>query len=154
MSKCLVKKRIQAYKVCTEAKLVLYAASIQHGESIAQTCERISPTSHVCSSFLLIGLQAGKYVDVLGIRLHNCQEIHKKYALCIYTCALCTHIRIYVCQHLVHLHSSGPTGVSSRLLGSLAPLWKMSIPSVQCVCFMVCLCAYTHTYTHIQTHPR
>ena len=36
----------------------------------------------------------------------------------IYTCVLCTHIRLYVCRDLVHLDSSGPPGVSSRLLGS------------------------------------
>ena len=77
----LLEKRIQPYVVSTEAKLVIYAASIQNGEWIAQTCKRISPTCHVCSSFLLVGLQAEKFVDVLGIKLQNCQEILKKYAL-------------------------------------------------------------------------
>ena len=62
----------------------------------------------------------------------------------IYTCVLCTHVRIYVCQDLVHLDSSGPPGVSSRLLGS-----HPSTSSVQCAC----VCAYTHTHTHIHSHP-
>jgi len=56
----------------------------------------------------------------------------------ICTCVLCTHIRIYVCQDLVHLDSSGPLGVSSRLLGSH--------PSTCAVC--VCVCVYAHSHTH------
>jgi len=32
----------------------------------------------------------------------------------IYTCVLCTQIRIHICQDLVHLDSSGPPSVSSR----------------------------------------
>ena len=56
----------------------------------------------------------------------------------IYTCVLCTHIRIYVCQDLVHVDSSGPPGVSSRLLGSH--------PSTCAMC--VCVCVYTRSHTH------
>ena len=63
----------------------------------------------------------------------------------IYTCVLCTHIRIYVWRDLVHLDSLGPTGVSSRLLGTH--------PSTQSVQY-VCVCAYTHTHTHIHSHSR
>jgi len=56
----------------------------------------------------------------------------------IYTCVLFTHIRTYVRQNLVYLDSSGPLGVSSRLLGSH--------PSTCAVC--VCMCVCTHSYTH------
>jgi len=72
-------------------------------------------------------------------------KISSRLLVYIYTCVLCTHIRIYVYQDLVHLDSSGPPGVSSRLLGS-----HPSTPSVQCVC----VCAYTHTHAHIHSHPR
>jgi len=68
-------------------------------------------------------------------------KISSRLSAYAYTCVLCTHVRIYVCRDLVHLDSSGPPGVSSRLLGSYP-----STPSVQCVC----VCAYTH----IQSHPR
>ena len=63
----------------------------------------------------------------------------------IYTCVLCTYIRIHICGDLVHLDFLGPPGVSSRPLGS-----HPSTPYVQCVC----VCAYTHTYTHIHSPPR
>ena len=43
-------------------------------------------------------------------------KISSRILVYIYTCVLCTHIRIYVYQDLVHLDSSGPPGVSSRLL--------------------------------------
>ena len=43
-----------------------------------------------------------------------------------------------LCQDLVHLDSSGPPGVSSRLLGSH--------PSTSAEC--VCVCVYTHSHTH------
>jgi len=60
------------------------------------------------------------------------------------------HIRIFVCRDLVHLDSSGPHGVSSRLLGS---------HRVTHLC-IVCVCAPIHTvYTcvyarvaHIHPH--
>ena len=54
----------------------------------------------------------------------------------IYTCVLCTHLRVHICRDLVHLahNSSGPPGVSSRPLGS------RRVPHVQCVC----VCVYTH----------
>ena len=65
-------------------------------------------------------------------------KISSRLSGCIYTCVLCTHIRIYVCRDLVHLDSSGPPSVSSWLLGkkcthldvSLTPSklsWKNSI---------------------------
>jgi len=47
-------------------------------------------------------------------------------------------MRIYVRRDLVHLDSSGPPGVSSRLLGSY--------PSTPSVC--LCVCVYTHIHTH------
>jgi len=37
-----------------------------------------------------------------------------------YTCVLCTHIRIDICPNLVHLDSSGPPGVGSRVPDILA----------------------------------
>jgi len=43
-----------------------------------------------------------------------------------YTCVLCTHIRIHICRDVVRLDSSGPSGASSRLLGS-----QPSTPSVE-----------------------
>jgi len=57
----------------------------------------------------------------------------------IHTHVYFVHIRIHICQDLVHLDSSGPPGVSSRPLGS-----HPSTPSVQCVC----VCVYTHTNPH------
>jgi len=62
----------------------------------------------------------------------------------IYTCRFCTHIRIHMCQGLVHLDSSGTPGVSFRPLGSH--------PSTLHAC--VCVCAYAHTYTHMHSRPR
>jgi len=56
----------------------------------------------------------------------------------IYTCVLCTHVRIHICRDLVHLECSGPVGVTSRTLGS------HRLPHVQCVR----VCAYTHIHTH------
>jgi len=63
----------------------------------------------------------------------------------IYTCVLCTHIRIYICRDLVHLDSQapGPPSVSSRPLGS------HRAAHVQCVCVRAC----TNTYTHVHSHP-
>ena len=59
-----------------------------------------------------------------------------------YKCVLCTHIRIYVCRDLVHLDSSGPPGVSSRLLGS-----HPSTPSVKC---MFTSCAFFQVFREKQ----
>ena len=61
-----------------------------------------------------------------------------------YTCVPCTRIRIYVCRDSVHLDSSGPPGVPSRLLGS------HRVPHLR----SVCVCAYTQTYTPIYTPTR
>jgi len=83
-----------------------------------------------------------------------------------HTCVLCTHIRIHICQDLVHLDSLGPPGVSSRPLGS-----HQSTPSVQCVCVCashpdpwahirvphlcsVCACVRIHTHTPTYTPTR
>jgi len=35
-----------------------------------------------------------------------------------YACVLCTHVRIHICQDLVHLDSSGSSSASSRPMGS------------------------------------
>ena len=56
-----------------------------------------------------------------------------------YTCVLCTYIRIYACRD-----SSGPAGVLSRLLGSLA--------SKNPIC-AVCVCVCVHTHIHLHTLP-
>ena len=48
----------------------------------------------------------------------NQSKISSRLLAYIYTCVLCTHIRIYVCRDLVHSDSPGLPGVSSRLLGS------------------------------------
>jgi len=72
-------------------------------------------------------------------------KISSRLSAYAYTCVLCTHVRIYVCRDLVHLDSSGPPGVSSRLLGS-----HPSTPSVQCVC----VCVHTHTRTPTYTPTR
>jgi len=63
----------------------------------------------------------------------------------IHTHVYLIHMYEYIYAEIFHLDSSGPLGVSSRLLGS-----QPSTPSVHCVC----VCAYTHTYTHIHPHPR
>ena len=56
-----------------------------------------------------------------------------------YTCVLCTHIRKCIYRDLVHLDSSGPPGVSSRLLGSHEyPICALC----------VCACVYTHIHPH------
>jgi len=62
-----------------------------------------------------------------------------------YTCVICAHIRVHIYEYtwwdLVRLYSSGPSGVSSRPLGSQ--------PSTPCA---VCVCIYTHTHTYTPTH--
>jgi len=57
----------------------------------------------------------------------------------IYTCVLCTHIRIHICRDLVHLNFSGPSK-------SLVPTPGLTSNTLCAVC--VCVCVYTHT------HPR
>ena len=52
---------------------------------------------------------------------------------------LCTHMLVYMCWDLVHLNSSGHSGVSYQPLGS-----HLSISYVQCVC----VCVYTHLHPH------
>jgi len=61
----------------------------------------------------------------------------------MYTCVLCTHIRIHICRDLVHLDSPGPPSVSSRPLGS-----RPSTPRVVCVR----VCVYRPAYTRIHLH--
>ena len=100
-------------------------------------------TSVVWRSHLWLFFSEEKYVQEKSCYC----KISSHFLAYTYTCVLCTHIwnSWHVCQDLVHLHSSGPPGVSSRPLGS-----QPSTPCVQCVC----VCAYTHTYTHIHSQPR
>jgi len=64
----------------------------------------------------------------------------------MYTCVLCTHIRIHICWDSIHLDSSSSPGVSSRSLGS-----HQSTPYAVCVC--VHNTPNTHTHTHIHSNP-
>jgi len=57
----------------------------------------------------------------------------------IYTCVLCTHIRIHICRDSVHLWFWGPPSVSSRPLGS-----HLSIHHAVCVC----ACVFNHIHSH------
>ena len=57
----------------------------------------------------------------------------------------CTHIRIHICQHLVHLDSSGPPEVSSDYW---AHIW---IPRLCSVCACQCVRVYPRTYPHTHT---
>jgi len=54
--------------------------------------------------------------------------------LCIYIhmCVLRTHIRIYVCRDLVHLHSSGPTLIFLTCGGCKSILLKVFMFDFQC----------------------
>ena len=70
-------------------------------------------------------------------------RISSRLPACINTIVLYTHIRIRICQDLVHLDYLGPPGVASRPLGS------HPVTHVQCVCE----CTYTHTYARIHSHP-
>jgi len=96
----------------------------------------------------LVPLIEGRCAQILYFRFEIIGGLHSQLLLFFFArkdMLLCTHIRIYVFRVLVHVDSSGPPGVSSRLLGS-----HPSSPSVQCVCVF----AYTHTYTYIHSHPR
>ena len=59
------------------------------------------------------------------------QDLILPLSICMYMCTLYTYTNIQ-CRDLVHPDSSGPPGVSSRLLGS-----HTSNTSVQCVCVRV-----------------
>jgi len=69
-------------------------------------------------------------------------------------CAICTHIRIHICQDLVHLDSSGEISSLWILISSRpcqGPGSHLSTPCAVCVC--VCACVYTLIHLHALPPP-
>jgi len=134
---------IHIYKHMMNALITIHSGLVPLFESLcAQTCHfRFEFIGGLRSHLLLFFFERKNTLKTTSSQ----SKISSRLLAYTYTCSLCTHIRIHICRNLVHVDSSCPPNVSSRLLGL-----HSTTAYVQCMC----VCACIHTYTHIYSHPR